>query len=105
MNGPSVQSEIQEVNLAYLMLAQRMLREDRETAMFRLGVSADVAELLLGLSSAQLVTLASNQMLVPRLRFDDKQILGLLAGSGRDGATSRLHAAILATARSSDSRV
>ncbi|MBL8439127.1 MAG: flagellar transcriptional regulator FlhD [Zoogloeaceae bacterium] len=105
MNGPSVQSEIQEINLAYLMLAQRMLREDRESAMYRLGVGGDVADLVLGLSATQLVTVASNQMVVPRFRFEDKQILGLLAGTGRDEATSRLHAAILATARTPENRV
>lgn len=99
MNGPTLQDEIREINLAYLMLAQRMLREDRETAMFRLGVGANVAALILGLSSTQLVKLASSQMLLPRFRFDDQMLLGLLAGNGRDAAASGLHAAILAAGR------
>lgn len=104
MSGPSLQDEIREINLAYLMLAQRMLREDREAAMFRLGVGADVAGLILTLSSAQLVKLASSQMLLPSFRFDDQMLLGLLAGNGRDAATSGLHAAILATGRPVASR-
>lgn len=99
MSGPTLQEEIREVNLAYLMLAQRMLREDREAGMFRLGVGGDVAELILGLSAAQLVKLASSQMLIPRFRFDDNLLLGLLAGQGRDAASSGLHAAILAAGR------
>jgi flagellar transcriptional activator FlhD len=104
MSGPTLQDEIREINLAYLMLAQRMLREDRESAMFRLGVGSDVAALILGLSSAQLVKLAASQMLLPRLRFDDQLMLGLLAGQGRDPASSGLHAAILATGRPVESR-
>ena len=97
MSGTTFQDEIREINLAYVMLAQRMLRQDRESAMFRLGIGADVAELLLGLTSAQLVKLATSQMLLPRLRFEDKLLVGLLAGQGRDVASSGLHAAILAT--------
>ncbi len=30
---------IREINLSYLMLAQRLLREDRPAGMFRLGLS------------------------------------------------------------------
>mgnify|MGYP001219917166 CR=1 FL=1 len=104
MSGPTLQDEIREINLAYLMLAQRMLREDRETAMFRLGIGADAAALILGLSSTQLVKLASSQMLLPRFRFDDQMLLGLLAGNGRDAAASGLHAAILATGRPVEGR-
>jgi flagellar transcriptional activator FlhD len=96
MSDPTLQDEIREINLAYLMLAQRMLREDREAAMFRLGIGADVAELVLGLSASQLVKLAAGQMLVPRFRFDDHLVLGLMAGQGKDAASSSVHAAILA---------
>jgi hypothetical protein len=45
------QDEIRELNLAHLMLAQKMLREDRETAMFRLGIGDAVADLLIGWSA------------------------------------------------------
>lgn len=96
MSGSTLQDEIREINLAYLMLAQRMLLEDREAAMFRLGIGPDIATLILGLTTSQLVKLASSQMLLPRFRFDDETLLGLLAGKGRDAATSGLHAAILA---------
>jgi flagellar transcriptional activator FlhD len=104
MSGTTLQDEIREVNMAYLMLAQRMLREDQEGAMFRLGVGGDVAALILGLSSAQLVKLAGSQLLLPRLRFDDKLLVGLLAGQGRDAASASLHAAILAAGRPVENR-
>jgi flagellar transcriptional activator FlhD len=93
------QAEIQELNLAYLVLAQKMLREDRATAMFRLGVGDEIADLLEGLSSAKLVRMATGQMLLPVFRFDDTLLTGLLAGEGRDPASSSLHAAILASGK------
>ena len=97
MKRPDFQAEIKELNLAYLMLAQQMLRSDRETAMFRLGIDKDVADLIEGLSSAKLVKMASSQMLL--FRFDDALLAGLLAGKGRDETSSSLHAAILAAGK------
>lgn len=91
--------EIRELNLAYLMLAQKMLREDRETAMFRLGVGDAVADLLIGLSAARLVRMAGCQMLLPAFRFDDAMLASLLAGEGRDAASSSIHAAIVAAGK------
>ena len=32
-------SEIKEINLSYLLLAQRLLREDRAMGMFRMGIT------------------------------------------------------------------
>ena len=34
-------AEIREVNLTYLMLAQKLIRKDKVEAMFRLGLSED----------------------------------------------------------------
>lgn len=89
-------NEMKEVNLAYLMLAQQMLRQDRETAMFRLGVSAEVADLLQGLTSGQVLKMAASNMLLCRFRFDDRLLIDLLSNHRGDAATSHLHATILA---------
>lgn len=43
-------SDIQEVNLSYLMLAQRLLRDNYAAGMYRLGFDSDVADIVLGLS-------------------------------------------------------
>lgn len=102
MKRPDFQAEIRELNLAYLMLAQQMLRGDRETALFRLGLSKDVADFIEGLSAAKLVCMASNQMLLPQFRFDDEQLARLMAGEGRDAASSSLHAAILAAGKAAE---
>lgn len=102
MKRPDFQDEIRELNLAYLMLAQQMLRSDYETAMFRLGLDKEVADFVEGLSAAKLVRMAGNQMLMPQFRFNDEQLARLMAGEGRDPATSSLHAAIIAAGKAAE---
>lgn len=103
MKRTDYQDEIRELNLAYLMLAQKMLREDRETAMYRLGVGDEVADLISGLSAARLVRMASCQIVLPAFRFDDALLAGLLAGEGRDATSSSIHAAIVAASKTAES--
>ncbi|MCU0879843.1 MAG: flagellar transcriptional regulator FlhD [Pirellulaceae bacterium] len=92
-------SEIKELNLAYLMLAQHMLKEDREAAMFKLGVSDDVAEMLGNITPGQLLRMASSSMLLCRFRFDDRLVLNLLSNHKLDAGTATMHATILAADR------
>ncbi|MDR2259677.1 MAG: flagellar transcriptional regulator FlhD [Azoarcus sp.] len=102
MKHPDFQSEIRELNLAYLMLAQKMLRGDRETALFRLGIGAAFADCIENMSVAKLVRMADSPMLIPCFRFDDEQLARLMAGEGRDEAASTLHAAIIAAGRAAE---
>ncbi|MDY7548050.1 flagellar transcriptional regulator FlhD [Glaciimonas sp. Gout2] len=88
-------SEIGEVNLSYLLLAQRLLREDRATAMFRLGLSKELAELISDLSLSQVIKLAASSLLLCRFRFDDHAILSSLTHEGKDNSLQQAHAAIL----------
>ncbi|MCW7540527.1 flagellar transcriptional regulator FlhD [Aquabacterium sp. A7-Y] len=95
-------SEIREANLSYLMLAQNLIRSDREQALYRLGVSEDTADLLAVLSPAQMMKIASGNTLLCRFRFDDELVWGLLSNHGKaaaNDATSRLHAAIVLAGR------
>jgi flagellar transcriptional activator FlhD len=100
MNQTQLLTEIREINLSYLMLAQSLIRQDRAEALFRLGLSEESADLIGALSSAQLLKIASSNMLLCRMRIDDSTIWELLSnnhGSGRTGneTTARLHASIL----------
>ena len=87
--------DIREANLTYLILAQRLIREDRSEAMFRLGVSEEVADILSNLATAQIVKIAASNMLMCRFRFDDEIVWNLLLGTGTERGVSRIHAAIL----------
>ncbi|MCB1955491.1 MAG: flagellar transcriptional regulator FlhD [Rhodocyclaceae bacterium] len=99
MKVSALQEEIRELNLAYLMLAQQMVRDDRESAMYRLGIGSDVADQLESLTPAQIVKMASGQLLLCRFRFDDSNMFGVMAGKGRQGAASGIHAAIIAASK------
>jgi flagellar transcriptional activator FlhD len=93
--------EIREINLSYLMLAQSMIRADKVNAMFCLGLSEEVADILAELGPTQLVKIASGNLLMCRFRFDDEMVWSLLADHGRRGTAgvdanaSRLHASIV----------
>lgn len=84
MKTQDLLSEISEINLTYLMLAQRMLAADRDTALFRLGISENLADILLEISPAQLIKLASTNVLLCRFRLDDQAMLGLVTQPHRE---------------------
>jgi len=87
--------EIGDLNLAYLLLAQRLVREDVASAMFRLGMSRELADLLGKLSLAQTVKLASSSLLLCRFRFDDHPIVSALSNDAKDMSLQQAHTAIL----------
>jgi len=95
MNPTQLLEEIRELNIAYLLLAQQMLRADPEAAMYRLGVGADVAELLGNLTAAQISRMAGSSTLLCRFRCDDRPILEMLSGYGKQRLLGSSHAAIL----------
>lgn len=95
MSENEMMSEIKDANLNYLMLAQQMIRADKATAIFRLGISKDIADLLEGLSNLQILKLSSNNMMLARFRFEDGAILNMLTDYTKDRALASSHSAIL----------
>ena len=95
MKLDEMMDEIREVNLNYLMLAQHMIQTDKTAAVFRLGISQDVADLIETLTAAQILKLAGSGMLVSRFRFDDGMVLNMLTSYTKDRAMAQSHAAIL----------
>lgn len=95
MKTQELLSEISELNLTYLMLAQRMLAKDRDTALFRLGISEELAEVLQTMSPAQIVKLASTNVLLCRFRFDDHAMLGLVTQPHREVGLQQSQMSIL----------
>ena len=99
MNTSDLLEEIKELNLTYLMLAQHMIREDKSAAVYRLGISQQLADILANLTPGQVLKMAGANVLLCRMRFDDRLILGLLTSHGKDGAMPQSHAAILLTGK------
>jgi flagellar transcriptional activator FlhD len=104
MTTPDLMSSIRDTNLAYLMLAQQMVRQDRAAAIYRLGVSIELADLIDSLSPAQIVRLASSNLMLVRLRFDET-IAGLLSNLSKDRSLVQAHASILFAAQPAEPSV
>ncbi len=94
-DGASVMDDIREVNLSYLVLARRMLHEDFNAALLRLGFSEDVANLLRNMSSSQLVKMANCGNVLCRFRFDDYTTLSSLTTGLLGGSLQQAHSTIL----------
>ena len=70
MNANQLHEEIKEANLSYMMLAKQMINDDKASAIFRLGISEEMADLLAGLTPAQLLKMAASNMLLCAFRFE-----------------------------------
>jgi flagellar transcriptional activator FlhD len=98
MDTNQILAEIREANLSYLMLAQSLIRSDREQALYRLGISEDTANTIGALTPAQTMKVAQSSTLLCRFRMDDELVWNLITSHGRSAANEsvgRLHAAIL----------
>lgn len=81
MNGSETLESIREINLSYLSLAQRLLRTDRDAGIQRLGLSTQVADIIVDLSAPQLSKLAGCDQLVCFFRFNDRSVFSALSGT------------------------
>ena len=103
MTNEQLLNEIREANMTYLMLAQSLIRQDKAEALFRLGMSEESADMISALSPAQIVKIASTNMLLCRFRVDDDMVWNLLtnhtASKVDNDATIKLHASILMAGR------
>lgn len=94
MTSNGTAQEIKELNLAYLLLAQRMIAENEVEAMFRLGMSREIAAVVAGLSPSQMVKLSQCNAMLCRLRLD-ATMLEALAHPAPPHDMQSMHAAIL----------
>ncbi|MEA3639772.1 MAG: flagellar transcriptional regulator FlhD [Lamprobacter sp.] len=92
-------NEIQDLNLTYLLLAHRMLQSDRASAMFRLKISDEMAELLLSLSARQLAKLSRTNQLLCRFGYDDVEQLRTVTHQPREQDLSGFHSSLLMASR------
>lgn len=95
MKTSELTTEIKELNLTYLMLAQQMVIADKDMAIFRLGISKDIADVLEVLTPGQILKLSNSNMMLCRIRFDDSLVFGMLANYTKDKMMAQSHATIL----------
>jgi len=102
MESNGIPQDISELNLAYLLLAKRLVAENEVEAMFRLGISKETARILTTLTPGQMVKLATCNVLLCRLRLD-ASMLEALANPASTHDMQSIHAAILLASTPSES--
>lgn len=101
MEHTAILDEIEELNLAYLLLAQRMLHNDRTSAMFRLKIDEEMADLLLSLNARQLAKLSRTNQLLCHFGHAGAEQLRQVTHNHREQGLSRFHASLLMASRPS----
>ncbi|EHD04591.1 Flagellar transcriptional activator FlhD [Salmonella enterica subsp. enterica serovar Urbana str. R8-2977] len=90
---------IYDINLSYLLLAQRLIVQDKASAMFRLGINEEMANTLGALTLPQMVKLAETNQLVCHFRFDDHQTITRLTQDSRVDDLQQIHTGIMLSTR------
>lgn len=87
--------DIQNVNLSYLLLIQRLINTDREMAVFRLKMDESMADLLGSMPVTDLSRLARCNQLLCNFSLNSADELYALVNSAKNEDFLQLHAAIL----------
>lgn len=89
--------EICDLHLTYLLLAQRMLKADRAQAVLQLGIPAEAADLLAGLSLAQMLELSASDLMLCSFRLADLPVTKTIDAeeSRPAGALQQAHLSIV----------
>lgn len=95
MEAGNASKEIADLNLTYMLLAQKLLRQDRAAAMLRLGISGEMADMLTGMSLAELVKLATSNFVLCAFRLDELPGVRSMIHPGRESALQQAHLSIL----------
>jgi len=99
MHTSELLKHIYDINLSYLLLAQRLISQDKASAMFRLGINEDMASTLGELSLPQMVKLAETNQLICQFRFDNHQTVTRLTQESRVDDLQQVHTGILLSTR------
>lgn len=86
---------IHNINLSYLLLAQQLIREDKFSSGFRLGLEESTIEILKDLSLPKLIKLSTCGQLICRLRLDNEAVINCLTRDSRIDALQRIHTGIV----------
>jgi flagellar transcriptional activator FlhD len=99
MNAKQIHEEIKETNLSFMLLAQQMIRGDKARAMSNFGVNEEMADLVAGLSPAQLLKMSASNMLLCCFHFDESLLLQMVSEHKKDGLLAKTSTATPKTKR------
>ncbi len=95
MIDESLLDDIRQLNLSYLMLVQRMIRDDRTLAIFRLKLTPAMADALVAAPLSQLAKLANSNQLLCQLTIQDTASFNRLVEETPHEDVQRTHTALL----------
>lgn len=96
MFSPETENEITDLNVAYLLLAQRLLREDRAAGMLQLGIDRGQADFIAGLAVPEILTMSSAKGLLCGFRMGGP--VRAVLHTGHDEPLQRAHLFIVLAA-------
>jgi flagellar transcriptional activator FlhD len=95
MEAVDASKEIADLNLTYMLLAQKLLREDKAAAMLRLGISSEMADMLAGMSMGDVVKLATSNFVLCAFRLDELPVFRTVLQGPREQNLQQAHISIL----------
>jgi flagellar transcriptional activator FlhD len=95
MDAAEATKEIADLNLTYMLLAQKLLREDRSAAMLRLGVSPEMADLLIGMTLAEVIKISNSNFVLCAFRLDELPIVRSVMQGSRERTLQQAHISIV----------
>jgi flagellar transcriptional activator FlhD len=99
MGTSELLKHIYDINLSYLLLAQRLINQEKASAMFRLGIDESMADALSQLTLPEMVKLAETNQLVCQFRFTDHNHINRLTQESRVDDLQQIHTGILLSSR------
>lgn len=96
--------EINNVNLSYLLVAQRLLMHDFKGALLQLGLDERAGQKLLSLSVSQVTQLARIPALISAMRLTDADMLDRLSDEGVRQSVRQVQQAVALTQSADRSR-
>jgi flagellar transcriptional activator FlhD len=99
MPAADATKEIADLNLTYLLLAQKLLRQDRAAAMLRLGLGAEMADVLVAMSLSEVVKLATSNFVLCAFRLGELPIARTVMQDARERALQQAHLSIVLAAQ------
>ncbi|MDB5945115.1 MAG: flagellar transcriptional regulator FlhD [Ramlibacter sp.] len=95
MNAADASKEIADLNFTYMLLAQKLLREDKPAAMLRLGISPEMADLLGGMALPELIKIATSNFVLCAFRLDELPIFRTVMQGTGQSTLQQAHLSIL----------
>lgn len=83
------------LNVSYLLLVQRLIKQDHFTARFSSGIDNDFISIIRDLNFPQMNRLASTDRLICQLRIDEATVLNAITKNSRLEALQGIHAGIV----------